>query len=116
MISLRFVPTLAMELETVAKAQASRLGQIGSAGRRPDKLARSLLPLVVPLFVNAFRRAEELAMAMDARGYMGGAGRTKFVSLKATPLDVALSIGMVLICVAALFVPWPALNQWLSVL
>ncbi len=114
MIALRFVPTLAEELEQVMKAQASRCGEIGQLSvRRPVQIARSLLPLVVPLFVNAFRRAEQLAVAMEARGYIGGAGRTKFITLKGSWLDIVLTLGMLMLCVAILLTPWPALHTLL---
>ena len=87
-IALRFVPILTEELERVIKAQASRGGEVGVLSwRQPKQIAQSLLPLVVPLFVNAFRRAEELAVAMEARGYLGGRGRTKFIQLHATWRD-----------------------------
>ncbi len=109
MIALRFVPTLAEELERVMKAQASRCGEIGTRLQRPDRLARALLPLVVPLFVNAFRRAEELAIAMEARCYMGGVGRTKYVRLQATWVDAAVTAALLAICAVALWTPWPAL-------
>jgi energy-coupling factor transport system permease protein len=111
MIALRFVPTLADELERVIKAQASRLGEIGELSiRRPVQIGRALLPLVVPLFVNAFRRAEELAVAMEARGYVGGAGRTKFVTLRATWQDPVVVGLMLTLCLLFMLVPWPPLH------
>lgn len=74
-IALRFVPTLLQEAEIVLKAQRSR--GAGSAGYGPVNWARSLLPLFVPLFAGALRRAEDLATAMEARCYSGGANRTR---------------------------------------
>jgi energy-coupling factor transport system permease protein len=87
-IALRFVPTLAEELERIIKAQVSR----GADFDRPGRLAflrraRQLVPIVVPLFVSTFRRAEELVLAMEARGYVGGVGRGRLAPLKTTRLD-----------------------------
>jgi len=111
-IALRFVPTLAEELETVMKAQASRGGEFGtSRWTRPDKMARARLPLIVPLFVSAFRRAEDLVLAMEARGYVGGAGRTSFVQYRATPLDFAVVVAAGVLAVALPRIPWPAVSQ-----
>ena len=68
MIALRFVPTLAEEMERIMKAQASRGADIGRQGFwRPDKAARMILPLIVPLFMSAFRRAEDLILAISRR-------------------------------------------------
>ena len=74
-IALRFIPTLSEEADKIMKAQASRGADFesGNLVRR----AKNLLPLLVPLFVSAFRRADELALAMEARGYRGGTGRTR---------------------------------------
>lgn len=74
-IALRFIPTLAEETDRIRKAQAARGADFdtGSIFKR----AASLIPLLVPLFVSAFRRADELATAMEARCYHGGEGRTK---------------------------------------
>jgi energy-coupling factor transport system permease protein len=114
MIALRFVPTLTEELERVIKAQASRCGEIGALSlRRPVGMAKALLPLVVPLFVNAFRRAEELAIAMEARCYVGGKARTKFIQLHGTPLDVVIVVVVFALCAGLLFAPWPALHELL---
>lgn len=87
-IALRFIPTLAEELDRIMKAQASRGADIGERRWwRPDKMARERMPLLVPLFVNALRRAEELIVAMEARGYVGGKGRSKYVQFHSRPLD-----------------------------
>ena len=94
-IALRFVPILVEELERVMRAQASRGGEIGNLSwRRPVEIATAITPLVVPLFVNAFRRAEEMAIAMEARCYMGGSGRTRFLQLQARPVDYAATLFM----------------------
>ena len=74
-IALRFIPTLAEEADRIRKAQAARGADFDTGGL--FKRAASLIPLLVPLFVGAFRRAEELATAKEARCYHGGGGRTK---------------------------------------
>jgi energy-coupling factor transport system permease protein len=115
MITLRFVPTLAEETERIMKAQASRGADIGGKRMwRPDKIARSILPLLVPLFISAFRRAEDLILAMEARGYVSGEGRTKFVVLESRGIDyavVAVSFGFMLIM---MFYQWPAVKEILT--
>lgn len=78
-IALRFIPTLLEETEKIKKAQMARGADFES--RNLFVRIRSLLPLLVPLFVSSFHRAEELAMAMEARGYRGEEGRTRFRQL-----------------------------------
>lgn len=115
MIALRFVPTLAEELERIIKTQASRGANFGAPGfQRPDRLARALLPLVVPLFVNSFRRAEELALAMDARCYSNNPNRTKFVVLRWTWLDSVAVVGLLVFCAGVILIPWPALHSFIA--
>ncbi|MDD2421665.1 MAG: energy-coupling factor transporter transmembrane component T [Heliobacteriaceae bacterium] len=75
-IALRFVPTLLEETEKIMKAQTARGADFES--RSLIRRVRSVVPLLVPLLFSAFRRAEELAMAMEARCYRGGVGRTSF--------------------------------------
>lgn len=87
-ISLRFIPTLMQETEKISKAQASR-GVDFRTGSIKDR-AKAVVPLLIPLFVSAFKRAEELAMAMEARGYKGGEGRTKLRELKINARDIAV--------------------------
>jgi energy-coupling factor transport system permease protein len=89
-ISLRFIPTLMQETEKISKAQASR-GVDFRTGSFKDRI-RAVIPLLVPLFVSAFKRAEELAMAMEARGYQGGEGRSKLRELRLGKLDLYLYI------------------------
>lgn len=112
-IALRFVPTLAQELETIMKAQASRggLSLLNLRFWRPDQLARAYLPLLVPLFVNAMRRAEELINAMEARVYLGGAGRSKFVVLQSTSRDYVVVAAALLIFLATLLIVWPPISS-----
>lgn len=78
-IALRFIPTLIDETDKIMKAQKSR-GADFSSGGLIDR-ARSLLPILVPLFLSAFQRADDLAMAMEARAYRGGEGRTRLHEL-----------------------------------
>ncbi|NOX63075.1 MAG: energy-coupling factor transporter transmembrane protein EcfT [Chloroflexi bacterium] len=111
MIALRFVPTLAEEMENIMKAQASRGADIGT-GRmwRPDKAAKAYLPLIVPLFLNAFRRAEDLVWAMEARGYVGGEGRTNFIQLKSRGIDYVVVIAAFLFMIFMMVFPWPSIS------
>lgn len=84
-IALRFIPTLMDETDKIMKAQKARGAdfETGSIIKR----AKSLIPLLVPLFISSFRRADELAMAMEARCYRGGTGRTRMKILKVTSKD-----------------------------
>ena len=84
-IALRFIPTLMEEADRIMKAQMAR-GADFSSGNLAQR-ARSLIPLLVPLFVSAFRRADDLAMAMEARCYRGGEGRTRMRELRITGRD-----------------------------
>ncbi len=79
-IALRFIPILIEETDKIMKAQMAR-GADFESGKLMEK-AKSMVPLLVPLFISAFRRASDLAMAMEARCYQGGAGRTKMKPLK----------------------------------
>ncbi len=78
-IALRFIPILMEETDKIMKAQMARGADFES--RNLIKKVRSLIPILVPLFVSAFRRANDLAMAMEARCYRGGEGRTKMKPL-----------------------------------
>ena len=86
-IALRFIPTLVEETEKIMNAQKSR-GADFSSGSLVDR-AKSLIPLLVPLFVSSFKRAEELATAMECRCYRGDKNRTKLVKLEYRGLDCA---------------------------
>lgn len=99
-ISLRFIPTLMQETEKISRAQASR-GVDFRTGPIKERI-KAVVPLLVPLFVSAFKRAEELAMAMEARGYQGGEGRTKLRELKIEQRDVFIYILFVIV-VAGMF-------------
>lgn len=78
-IALRFIPTLITETDRIMSAQKAR-GADFEAGKLTDR-AKALLPLLIPLFVSAFRRADELAIAMECRCYNGGQGRTRMKQL-----------------------------------
>ena len=78
-IALRFIPILLEETDKIMKAQIARGADFESGNL--IKRARALVPLLVPLFISAFRRANDLAMAMEARCYRGGEGRTKMKPL-----------------------------------
>lgn len=79
-IALRFIPILVEETDKIMKAQIARGADFESGNL--IKKAKSMIPLLVPLFISAFRRANDLAMAMEARCYHGGSGRTKMKPLK----------------------------------
>jgi energy-coupling factor transport system permease protein len=85
-IALRFIPTLLEETDKIMKAQMAR-GADFESGNLMNR-AKALIPLLVPLFISAFRRADELAMAMEARCYKGGEGRTRMKVLRYTRLDL----------------------------
>ncbi|MBS4193331.1 energy-coupling factor transporter transmembrane protein EcfT [Bacillus sp. FJAT-49705] len=78
-ISLRFIPTLMQETDKIMKAQTAR-GVDFTSGPIKERM-KAIIPLLIPLFVSSFKRAEELATAMEARGYRGGEGRTKYRQL-----------------------------------
>ncbi|ONI42399.1 transporter [Candidatus Epulonipiscium fishelsonii] len=100
-IALRFIPILLEETDKIMKAQTARGAdfETGSIIQR----AKAMVPIMVPLFVSAFRRADELAMAMEARCYRGGAGRTRMNSLKYQTRD---KIAFVVIILFIAFCIW----------
>ena len=85
-IALRFVPTLIEETDRIMKAQQSR-GANFNTGSIMQRI-RAVIPILVPLFLSAFRRADDLALAMEARCYHGGEGRTQMKALKIQQLDI----------------------------
>ena len=91
-IALRFIPTLLEETDKIMKAQMAR-GADFESGNILSR-AKNLVPLLVPLFINAFRRADELATAMEARCYRGGDNRTRLNELKFKKLDIVSLISM----------------------
>ena len=99
-VALRFLPILAIEAEHIAKAQASRGADLGSRKGGILRRTRVLLPVLVPLFLGALRRAETLALAMEARGYRGGRGRTRLVTYRLRPGDALAVVATAAWCVA----------------
>ena len=85
-IALRFIPTLIEETDKIMNAQKARGADFssGSVVRR----VKALVPVLIPLFVSSFKRADELATAMECRGYRGDVGRTKYVRMKMHARDV----------------------------
>ena len=95
-IALRFIPTLIEETDKIMNAQKAR-GADFESGSIMDR-AKALIPILVPLFISAFRRADELATAMECRCYQGGEGRSKMKLLRYTSWDFrAFGIGVLLI-------------------
>lgn len=99
-IAFRFVPLLATETERLMKAQASRGADFGG-GRRLNfvQRMRRLLPLLVPLILSSLRRAEDLVLAMEARCYTGGRGRTHLIHLHADQKDVLILAGILVVLI-----------------
>lgn len=98
-IALRFIPTLLDETDRIMKAQTAR-GADFASGNIFERM-KNMLPLLVPLFISAFRRADELAVAMEARCYRGGEGRTRMHELAYSSRDyiaytlvLALAVGL----------------------
>jgi len=95
-IALRFIPTLIEETDKIMSAQKARGADFETGGLL--QRAKALIPLLVPLFISAFRRADELAVAMECRCYHGGEGRTKLRQLKYAGRDfLALLLGALLV-------------------
>ena len=95
-IALRFIPTLIEETDKIMSAQKAR-GADFESGSLTDR-AKALIPILVPLFISAFRRADELATAMECRCYQGGEGRTKMKQLRYHREDfLSYGIGLVLL-------------------
>lgn len=89
-IALRFIPTLIEEADKIMKAQLARGADFESGNI--FKRAKAMIPILIPLFVNSFRRADELAMAMESRCYHGGEGRTRMRVLKFTWRDLVAAL------------------------
>ena len=105
-IALRFIPTLIDETQKIINAQTARGADFttGSLLRR----GRALIPILIPLFISAFRRADELATAMECRCYTGGEGRTRMNTLKSEPKDWAFlgaifAMGAAVVCLNLFF-------------
>lgn len=98
-IAIRFIPTLAEETDKIMKAQKARGADFETGNI--IKRAKAMVPLLVPLFVSAFRRADELATAMEARCYNGGENRTKMKESHAGMIDLKAGIVFAL-CIAVI--------------
>lgn len=107
-IALRFVPIIAEETERLLKAQVSRGADFGGGSRwQFIQQTRKMIPLFVPLFIAALQRAEELIVAMEARGYLGGRGRTRFVEPRAAPRDFFVVLSTWVFAATMLVAPFP---------
>ena len=106
-IALRFIPTLIEETEKIMNAQKAR-GAMLDSGTFTQRI-KALVPILIPLFISAFRRADELAMAMECRCYHGGEGRTRLKQLKFTGEDfkclAVIAVALVAIACTRFFVP-----------
>lgn len=100
-ISLRFIPTLMQETDKIMKAQIAR-GVEFTSGPLKERV-KAIVPLLIPLFISSFKRAEELAIAMEARGYRGGEGRTKYRQLKWKLSDTSMILILGLITLFLFF-------------
>ena len=95
-IALRFIPTLIEEIDKIMAAQKSRGADMESGGL--IRRAKGLVPILIPLFISSFRRANELADAMECRCYNGGEGRTRMKQLRTAPRDYAVFTCALAIC------------------
>ena len=100
-IALRFIPTLIDEIEKITDSQKARGADLETGGL--VQRAKALVPVFVPLFVNSFRRAYELAFAMECRCYTGGEGRTRMKKFKLCARDY-LSLVIVVLVLAGIIV------------
>ncbi|HWI46716.1 MAG TPA: energy-coupling factor transporter transmembrane component T, partial [Rummeliibacillus sp.] len=100
-ISLRFIPTLMDETDKIMKAQMARGSDI-STGPIKERI-KAVVPLLVPLFVSAFKRAEDLATAMEVRGYHGGEGRTRYRQLKWSIGDTIALLSIVVMTIVLVY-------------
>lgn len=101
-IALRFIPTLMDETDKIMMAQKARGADFESGGL--IQKAKSLIPLLIPLFISSFRRADELAMAMESRAYRGGNGRTRMKQLKFSNKDTIAFLVFAMLFLGSLLV------------
>ena len=94
-IAIRFIPTLSEETDKIIKAQTARGADFESGNIL--KRAKAMIPLLVPLFISAFRRADDLAVAMDSRCYHGGKNRTRMKQMKMTKKDAIASVSVLVL-------------------
>ena len=107
-IALRLIPTLVDETDKIMNAQKARCAEFDS--RNPFKKIKAMLPVLIPLFVSSFRRADELADAMDSRCYRGAKGRTRMKKLKCRAGDVVALLFWCAVFVCVLFLKYNWLN------
>lgn len=100
-IALRFIPTLLEETDKIISAQKARGAGFDSGGL--VKKAKAFLPILIPLFISAFRRADELAVAMECRCYRGDEGRTRMKELKTSFRDYVVLFGFIVFVAGLLF-------------
>ena len=98
-IALRFIPTLIEETDKIMNAQKARGAQLDT-GKMTDRV-KALVPVLIPLFISAFRRADELAMAMECRCYRGGEGRTRLKVLRCEKQDY-MDLAVCIVCFAVI--------------
>jgi energy-coupling factor transport system permease protein len=103
-IALRFIPTLLEETDRIMKAQMSRGADFSSGNIM--KRAKNLLPILIPLFISSFRRADELALAMEARCYHGGEGRTRMHELVYRKQDGVVAFLMLALLIVLVYLRW----------
>lgn len=103
-IALRFIPTLLEETDRIMKAQMSRGADFSSGNIM--KRAKNMLPILIPLFISSFRRADELALAMEARCYRGGEGRTRMHELVYGKGDALTGLVMLGLFALLAFLRW----------
>ncbi len=96
-ISLRFIPTLMDDTTMIMNAQKARGMDFGEGNLL--KKIKSVIPILIPLFVSSFRRADDLAVAMESRGYQGGDGRTKYRQLKWKMRDSLLVVSIIIMTI-----------------
>jgi len=103
-IALRFIPTLLEETDRIMKAQMARGAEF--KGGNIIARAKGMLPILIPLFISAFRRADELAVAMESRCYRGGEGRTSMHELVYRHRDLLAASGMVVLIIIIGVLKW----------
>ncbi|MBE6782474.1 MAG: energy-coupling factor transporter transmembrane protein EcfT [Ruminococcaceae bacterium] len=100
-LALRFIPTLIEEIDKIMNAQKARGADLESGGIM--QRAKALIPIIIPLFVSSFRRAYELAFAMDCRCYTGGDGRTRMKKMKFSLSDLWVFLVFIIVCAGIIF-------------
>ena len=100
-IAIKFIPTLIEETDKIIKAQQARGASFDTGSI--IKRAKALIPMLVPLFISAFRRADELAVAMESRCYTGGDGRTRLKEIRFSHKDAAAAMGFLVFFACVVF-------------